>query len=81
MKLFVPFDLALEKFYAADGARVAAIRPPRKTFEAFIRASSHASLEALRCMDEHVELAQGQNYVSVRGTPITARSVQIPITA
>ena len=79
MKSFAPFEVALEDFYCAGGARVTVICAPAGQLLAFRQLLADDGSAVDDYFDTPIELAFRQTYVSIRGTSVSGQPLEIPL--
>lgn len=80
MLLFPPYEAAVDSFYSVGGvsSKVTAIRSPRTLLDAFKDAFPDETTRELRYLGAAVELADTQDFVSVRGITSAGHDFEWP---
>jgi hypothetical protein len=76
--IFGPFEAAVDNFLRAGGHKPTAIRSPREVMKAFKASFPGETGRDIKYFDAPVEVADGQDFVSVRGTTLAGQQFEWP---
>ena len=77
--LFPEYEAVVDRFHRdAGGVIVTAIRSPRKILDEFRAAFPDETARDLRYLGAPIELADAQDFVSVRGTNVAGQVFEYP---